>query len=104
VAHEFSGQVIFYQSYRAYCALIEVMYDFFTLLLDVHGLLQKEEIQGVALHSQMNQTKRETQLNIFRSGKCPILLATDVAARGIHIKNVEYVINYDFPGSLEQVC
>ncbi len=75
-----------------------------SLLSDVHGLLQKEEIQGVALHSQMNQQKRETQLNLFRSGKCPILLATDVAARGIHVKNVEYVINYDFPGSLEQVC
>lgn len=71
---------------------------------DVHGLLQKDQIQAVALHSQMNQQKREAQLNLFRSGKCPILLATDVAARGIHIKNVEYVINYDFPGSLEQVC
>mmetsp|Transcript_23996 Transcript_23996/g.66495 ORF Transcript_23996/g.66495 Transcript_23996/m.66495 type:complete len:653 (-) Transcript_23996:199-2157(-) len=68
----------------------------------VHGLLQKDKIQGVALHSQMNQKKRESQLNLFRSGKCPILLATDVAARGIHIKNVEYIINYDFPGSLEQ--
>jgi len=68
----------------------------------VHGLLQKEQVQGVALHSQMNQNKRESQLNLFRSGKCPILLATDVAARGIHIKNVEYIINYDFPGSLEQ--
>ena len=76
----------------------------FALLLDIHGLLQKESIQGVVLHSQMNQQKREAQLNLFRSGKCPILLATDVAARGIHVKNVEYVINYDFPASLEQVC
>ena len=73
------------------------------LLLGVHVLLQKENIQGVALHSQMNQQNREKQLNLFRSGKCPILLATDVAARGIHINNVFYVINYDFPGSLEQV-
>jgi hypothetical protein len=71
--------------------------------LGVHVLLQKEQIQGVALHSQMNQQNREKQLNLFRSGKCPILLATDVAARGIHINNVFYVINYDFPGSLEQV-
>ena len=70
---------------------------------DVHDLLQKEQIKGVALHSQMKQDKRESQLNLFRSGKCPILLATDVAARGIHVKNVDYVINYDFPGSLEQV-
>mmetsp|Transcript_26086 Transcript_26086/g.38617 ORF Transcript_26086/g.38617 Transcript_26086/m.38617 type:complete len:287 (+) Transcript_26086:1-861(+) len=68
----------------------------------VHVLLQKEKIQGVALHSQMKQQNREKQLNLFRSGKCPILLATDVAARGVHIKNVFYVINYDFPESLEQ--
>lgn len=68
----------------------------------VHDLLRKEEISGVTLHSQMNQQKRESQLDTFRSGKCPILLATDVAARGIHINNVEHVINYDFPGSLEQ--
>ena len=73
------------------------------LHIDVHGLLQKDQITGVALHSQMNQHKRESQLNLFRSGKCPILLATDVAARGIHIKNVEYIINYDFCSSLEQV-
>ena len=65
--------------------------------------MQKENIQGVALHSQMKQQNREKQLNLFRSGKCPILLATDVAARGVHIKNVFYVINYDFPESLEQV-
>lgn len=36
-------------------------------------------------------------------GKIPILLATDIAARGIHIANVNYVVNYDFPGSLDQV-
>ena len=35
-------------------------------------------------------------------GKTPILLATDIAARGIHISNVNYVVNYDFPGSLDQ--
>ena len=37
------------------------------------------------------------------SGKIPILLSTDIAARGIHISNVHYVINYDFPSSLDQV-
>ena len=51
----------------------------------------------------MRQETREAQLLLFRCGKCPILLATDVAARGVHINNVDYVINYDFPGSLEQV-
>ncbi len=41
--------------------------------------------------------------NLQSTGKTPILLATDIAARGIHISNVNYVINYDFPGSLDQV-
>lgn len=92
------------KSRECVCSLTKNIYSCYSPAQDVHGLLQKEQIQGVALHSQMNQQKREAQLNLFRSGKCPILLATDVAARGIHIKNVEYVINYDFPGSLEQVC
>lgn len=39
----------------------------------------------------------------FKAGAMPTLLATDLAARGIHVKNIEYVINYDFPGSLDQV-
>lgn len=34
----------------------------------------------------------------------PTLIATDVAARGIHIKRLQYVVNYDFPGNLEQYC
>ena len=68
----------------------------------IHQLLAKENVKGVQLHSQMNQQKREMQLNSFKSGKTPILFATDVAARGLHCNNVEYIINYDFPGSLEQ--
>lgn len=32
------------------------------------------------------------------------MIATDVAARGIHIKRLQYVVNYDFPGNLEQYC
>jgi len=46
---------------------------------------------------------REKTLMNFKSGKMPTLLATDIAARGIHVNNIEYVINYDFPGSLDQV-
>lgn len=68
----------------------------------VEKLLVKEGIQCLPFHSQMNQPKRERQLHLFKCGKVPILLATDIAARGIHCNNVEYVINYDFPSSLEQ--
>jgi superfamily II DNA/RNA helicase len=69
----------------------------------INKLLLKEGVQGIAFHSQMRQKQREDQLRLFRCGKCPILLATDIAARGLHVSNVEYIINYDFPDSLEQV-
>ena len=61
--------------------LITQLFTVFFPPLDVHGLLQKEQIQGVALHSQMNQNKREAQLNLFRSGKCPILVSSQLIIR-----------------------
>jgi ATP-dependent RNA helicase RhlE len=59
--------------------------------------------RAAEFHSQLTQSMREQTLVNFKSGKMPTLLATDVAARGIHINNIQYVINYDFPGSLDQV-
>lgn len=56
------------------------------------------------LHGQLPQSIREQALLDFRSGKVPTLLATDVAARGIHIKRLKYVVNYDFPSNIEQYC
>lgn len=38
----------------------------------------------------------------FRSGKAQVMLATDVAARGLHIRGLPYVVNYDFPPTLQQ--
>ena len=38
----------------------------------------------------------------FRSGKVQVLVATDVAARGLHIRGLPYVVNYDFPPTVEQ--
>jgi len=40
-------------------------------------------------------------LNNFKNGSCPLLIATDVAARGLDIPNVEYVLNYTFPLTIE---
>ena len=56
------------------------------------------------IHGQLPQTSRERALNNFKAGKCNTLLATDVAARGIHIKKLQHVINYDFPTNLDQYC
>ena len=44
---------------------------------------------------------REQSVEQFKSGQCPLLIATDVAARGLDIKGVEYVINYTFPLTTE---
>lgn len=68
----------------------------------MNKLLAKEGIVCAELHSQMKQEARERTLNNFRAGKIDTLLASDIAARGIHVNNVLYVINYDFPTSLEQ--
>lgn len=54
------------------------------------------------LHSDLNKDKRKNALKDFRTGKVNMLLATDVAARGLDIKGVTHVVHYDFPKDLEQ--
>ena len=53
------------------------------------------------LHSDRTQPQRDLAMADFRNGKVRILIATDVAARGIDVADIEHVINYDFPGSPE---
>ncbi|KAF3941482.1 hypothetical protein ABW19_dt0210262 [Dactylella cylindrospora] len=55
-----------------------------------------------SIHGDRTQREREDALIAFRSGKCPILIATDVASRGLDIRNVLHVINYDLPKTLEE--
>ena len=54
-----------------------------------------------AIHGDMAQGKREKVMNDFRSGKTDLLIATDVAARGIDIDDINYVINYDMPEQID---
>ncbi|XP_058077461.1 DEAD-box ATP-dependent RNA helicase 46-like [Magnolia sinica] len=56
---------------------------------------------AAAIHGDKTQGERDWVLNQFRSGKSPILVATDVAARGLDIKDIRVVINYDFPTGIE---
>eukprot|EP00892_Ulva_mutabilis_P001166 jgi/Ulvmu1/1104/UM106_0021.1 len=53
------------------------------------------------LHGQLDQAKREAALRAFRAGKVQVLVATDVAARGLHVQRLPYIVNYDFPGNLD---
>ena len=57
------------------------------------------EVEG--LHGDLTQGQRDTVMNLFRSGKTNILIATDVAARGIDVSNVEAVYNFDVPDDIE---
>lgn len=67
------------------------------------GKKKAKDVAPVAeLHGKMSQNSREQALQNFRSGKIPILLATDICARGIHVSNVWYIVNYDFPEEMEQ--
>ena len=47
-----------------------------------------------------DQKKREKTMQDFKAGKIKILVATDVAGRGLDVKNLPYVVNYDFPTTL----
>ena len=61
--------------------------------------LKDAGINAEEIHSDISQSQRERTLDNFRNGKFPILVATDVAARGLDIPAITHVINYDLPDS-----
>jgi hypothetical protein len=63
--------------------------------------LKKEGYQAECIHGDVKQSQRNAVMNDFRRGKFPILIATDVAARGIDVDDVEAVINFDLPAENE---
>merc|ERR1712060_203199 len=56
---------------------------------------------ALCIHGDKKQEERDWVLKEFKEGESPILIATDVAARGIDVKDIKYVINYDFPMQIE---
>lgn len=56
---------------------------------------------ATSIHGDRTQREREKALDMFRTGRCPILVATAVAARGLDIPNVTHVINYDLPTDID---
>lgn len=63
--------------------------------------LSAEGIPSVAIHGNKSQSQRQRALKDFKDGKAQILVATDVAARGLDIPNVSHVINFDQPATYE---
>ncbi len=68
---------------------------------DVERELQRRGINARAIHGDLSQRQRENVMRAFREGKVKVLVATDVAARGIDVKNVGLVINYELPENPE---
>lgn len=68
---------------------------------DLAQALQRKGIQAGAIHSDLSQEEREKQLHGFKSGNTPVIVATDVLSRGIDIKGIDAVINFDVPGDAE---
>jgi len=68
---------------------------------DLTYYLFRQAYDTVAIHGDMTQTERERNLAAFRNGQKPVLVATNVAARGLDIPNVTHVINYDLPGDID---
>ena len=63
--------------------------------------LKERGYQAEGLHGDLSQGQRDTVMNLFRGGRMDILIATDVAARGIDVDDVEAVFNYDVPDDIE---
>jgi superfamily II DNA/RNA helicase len=59
--------------------------------------LRRENVNAAAIHGDLRQTSREKALRDFTNGKLPILVATDVAARGLDVEGVDIVVHYDPP-------
>lgn len=63
--------------------------------------LSRDGVRAVSIHGNKSHGQRQQALRTFKSGNARVMVATDVAARGIHVDNVSHVINYDLPTTFE---
>src|SRR3546814_18635261 len=63
--------------------------------------LEKAGIPSDAIHGNKSQNARQSALDAFRSGRARVLVATDIAARGIDVPGITHVINYELPNKPE---
>mmetsp|Transcript_19002 Transcript_19002/g.31079 ORF Transcript_19002/g.31079 Transcript_19002/m.31079 type:complete len:544 (-) Transcript_19002:228-1859(-) len=86
--HNGSNRIIVFALYKKEAARIE-------------NTLSRNNFKVAGIHGDKAQSAREEAVRMFDEGKLPILVATDVASRGLDIKGVEYVINVSFPLTVE---
>ncbi|XP_049547254.1 uncharacterized protein LOC125958149 [Anopheles darlingi] len=68
---------------------------------DITRIVNRNGWRAVAIHGDKSQQERDYVLSAFRNGRQGILVATDVAARGLDVEDVKFVINYDYPSNSE---
>tara|TARA_A100001015_G_C14484686_1_gene516895 strand:- start:142 stop:549 length:408 start_codon:yes stop_codon:yes gene_type:complete len=91
--------------YQLLCLIMDDLDDFYGFIFcntkrDVDALSEKLMKEGYAcesMHGDLSQAQRERALRKFKSKQCRILVVTDVAARGIDVKDISCVINYSVP-------
>ena len=69
---------------------------------DLERYLIAEQYPAISIHGDKGQNEREEALRAFRCGRKPILVATAVAARGLDISNVKFVVNFDLPTDIDE--
>jgi superfamily II DNA/RNA helicase len=68
---------------------------------ELHRLLRDEGIKAESIHGDRSQDERNRALSAFKNGQVPVIVATDVLARGIDIKEVSIIMNYDVPNNTD---
>ncbi|KAM0938570.1 putative RNA helicase transcription factor interactor and regulator CCHC(Zn) family [Dioscorea sansibarensis] len=68
---------------------------------DIHEYLLLKGVEAVAIHGGKDQEEREDAIKSFKSGKKDVLVATDVASKGLDFPDIQHVINYDMPAEIE---
>lgn len=67
----------------------------------VGRMLKRHGVKASPIHSNLGQSQRQRALDAFKEGRCRVLVATDIVARGIDVDNISHVINFDLPQDAE---
>jgi len=68
---------------------------------DIHEYLLLKGVDAVAIHGSKDQEERDSAITKFKTGKADVLVATDIASKGLDFPDVQHVVNYDMPKEIE---
>jgi len=68
---------------------------------DIHEYLLVKGVEAVSIHAGKDQEERAAAMELFQSGKKDVLIATDVASKGLDFPNIQHIINFDMPKEIE---